>query len=86
MAAPSQNHQFLYDEHGRKIAAVIPIDQYNAVFASHLEPDEESKRWLDSDMGEDLPDYDWGRNEPEGTPIQYELGVGFVVLGGKHGG
>ncbi len=37
-------------------------------------------------MGEDLPDYDWGTEEiPEVKPIQYQVGVGFVVVGGKNG-
>jgi hypothetical protein len=86
VTSSSHNHQFLYDEHGRKTAAVIPIEEYNAVFAAHLEPDEESNQWLEADMGENLPEYDWGATEPEGKPIRYEPGLGFIVLGGKNGG
>jgi hypothetical protein len=52
----------------------------------NLEPDKESQQWLEGDMGEDLPEYDWGTEEiPEVKPIQYQVGVGFVVVGGKNG-
>ncbi len=37
-------------------------------------------------MGEDLPEYDWGTEKiPVGKPIRYQVGVGFVVVGGKNG-
>jgi hypothetical protein len=52
----------------------------------NLEPDKERQQWLEGDMGEDLSDYDWGTEEiPVGKPIQYQAGVGFVVVGGKNG-
>jgi hypothetical protein len=52
----------------------------------NLELDNESQLWLEGDMGEDLPDYDWGTEEiPEVKPIEYKAGVGFIVVGGKNG-
>jgi hypothetical protein len=51
-----------------------------------LELDNESQLWLESDMGEDLPEYDWGTQEiPEVKPIEYKASVGFIVIGGKNG-
>lgn len=42
--------------------------------------DEESRAWLESDLGGDLPEYDWGSEvPPEGKPVRYEPGVGLVV-------
>ena len=36
-------------------------------------------------MGEDLPGYDWGTEEiPEVKPIQYQPGIGFIVIGCKN--
>jgi hypothetical protein len=48
---------------------------------SQVEPlDSESQRWLEADLGEDLPEYDWGPNGiPEDKPIRYESGTGFIV-------
>ena len=52
----------------------------------NTEPDNESQQWLEGDMGEDLPGYDWGTEEiPEVKPIQYQPGIGFIVIGGKNG-
>ena len=48
-------------------------DQSNAL-------DAESTRWLEADLGEDLPEYDWGpAGIPEDKPIRYEPGTGFIV-------
>jgi hypothetical protein len=42
--------------------------------------DLESQRWLEADLGEDLPEYDWGPNGiPADKPIRYEPGTGFIV-------
>ena len=76
------NHQFIYDEHGHKAFAVIPIEDYETAFGQPL--DAESQRWLEADLGEDLPEYDWGEpGIPQDKPIRYEPGVGFIVVGGK---
>jgi hypothetical protein len=82
----STQHQFIFDANGKKTFAVIPIEDYEALFL-HSELDAESKLWLDGDMGEDLPEYDWGTEEiPPVKPIKYQPGVGFIVVGGKGGG
>jgi hypothetical protein len=50
----------------------------------NLEPDKENQQWLEGDMGEDLPDYDWGAEEiPEVKPIQYQVDFGFVIVRDK---
>ena len=42
--------------------------------------DLESERWLEADLGENLPEYDWGEpGIPEDKPIRYEPGTGFIV-------
>jgi hypothetical protein len=48
---------------------------------SQVEPlDPESQRWLEADLGGDLPEYDWGpAGIPEDKPIRYEPGTGLVV-------
>jgi hypothetical protein len=42
--------------------------------------DAETRAWLEADLMEPLPPYEWG---PEGIPpvqpVSYEPGVGFVV-------
>ena len=48
------------------------------------ELDAETRVWLDADLGENLPEYDWGTGEiPAVKPIRYQPGVGFIV-GGKN--
>lgn len=45
--------------------------------------DLESQIWLEADLGDNLPDYDWGENGvPQGKPIEYLSGVGLVVKEG----
>lgn len=86
MIEVNPRHQFLYDQHGNRTAALIPIDDYNAAFHVAPQPDVESQRWLEADMGKDLPEYDWGGSEPDGLPIRFEADVGYLVVGGGHGG
>jgi hypothetical protein len=82
----TSQHQFVYDTNGNKTFALVPIADYEALM-SPLELDKETQLWLDGDMGEDLPDYDWGTQEiPAVKPIRYQPGVGFIVVGGKGGG
>ncbi len=46
--------------------------------------DTETDEWLEADLAEDLPAYDWGEQGiPPGKPIHYAPGVGFVIEGGK---
>ncbi|ATY83868.1 hypothetical protein CVV65_01860 [Kyrpidia spormannii] len=49
------------------------------------EATEEDGAWLESDLGGELPPYDWGpEGPPKGKPVRYVPGVGPVVEGGKH--
>jgi len=44
--------------------------------------DGETKTWLESDLGENLPPYNWGTEHmPEGQPVHYVAGVGLVIEG-----
>lgn len=46
--------------------------------------DEESRAWLEADLGGDLPPYDWGKEgPPKGEPVRYVPGVGLVIGGGR---
>lgn len=41
---------------------------------------EEDRRWLEADMGGDLPPFDWGAGgPPEVRPVRYARGVGLIV-------
>ena len=43
-------------------------------------PDPETEAWLDADLGEELPPYDWGTEGiPKGQPVRYRPEVGFVI-------
>lgn len=43
--------------------------------------DPESKAWLEADLTEPLPPYDWGpEGEPEGQQVIYTAAQGLVVL------
>ena len=47
-----------------------------------VEPDAESRAWLDADLSKALPPYEWGKEGiPEGKLIQYDPKKGFVVTG-----
>jgi predicted DNA-binding antitoxin AbrB/MazE fold protein len=65
---------------GQSPAAILA-----AIAASPLEDlDAETDEWLDADLVEDLPPYDWGKQGiPPGKQVNYAPGVGFVVEGGK---
>lgn len=42
--------------------------------------DAETQTWLNADLGENLPPYEWGEEgEPVGKPIYYVKGLGFMV-------
>lgn len=48
------------------------------------ELDAETQQWLEANLDEALPPYDWGATgAPSGKPIRYQLGQGFVIEGGK---
>ena len=74
--------QFIYDQNGKKAFAVIPIADFENAFGA-TQPDAETQHWLEADMGEELPD--WNGELPIGQPIEYRIGEGFIVLGGKDG-
>ena len=45
--------------------------------------DLESQTWLEADLGDDLPDYDWGENGvPQGKSVEYLSGIGLVIKEG----
>lgn len=47
--------------------------------------DPETQAWLEADLGENLPPYDWGLADiPLGQPIRYIAGQGLIVEGGKN--
>lgn len=79
MIEVNPRHQFLYDQHGNRTAVLIPIKDYNAAFHVAPQLNVQSQRWLEADMGEELPEYEWGGNEPGGISIQYEAGAGFLI-------
>jgi predicted DNA-binding antitoxin AbrB/MazE fold protein len=66
-------------------AAKTPAEMLAAIAALPLEGlDAETDEWLEADLVEDLPPYDWGeQGVPLGKQVHYALGVGFVVEGGK---
>jgi hypothetical protein len=46
------------------------------------ELDEESRLWLEAEMTEELPEYDWGpEGIPQGLPIRYIPGRGVMIIG-----
>ncbi|NJP09742.1 MAG: hypothetical protein HC866_09845 [Leptolyngbyaceae cyanobacterium RU_5_1] len=46
--------------------------------------DTETQEWLEANLDEELPPYDWGiAGVPFGKPIRYSPGQGFVIEGGK---
>ena len=45
--------------------------------------DIESKSWLEADLVNDLPEYDWGEGGiPSMKPVEYVSGIGLVVKAG----
>ena len=55
----------------RSVLAAMGINQF---------ADEESRDWLDADLGNASPDYDWGEmGVPEGIPVRYVVGEGIVI-------
>jgi hypothetical protein len=71
-------HQFVYDEQGKKTFVLLPIAEYEALISTH-ELDTETQHWLEADTIEDLPEYNWGeKGIPAGQPIHYQTGVGFI--------
>jgi len=46
------------------------------------ETDVETQDWLETDLGEDLPAYEWGEEGIlQGKPVRYLVGRGLVVEG-----
>ena len=47
-----------------------------------VDNDMESKSWLEADLVDDLPEYNWGEGGiPSMKPVEYVSGVGLVVAG-----
>jgi hypothetical protein len=45
--------------------------------------DIESKSWLEADLVDDLPEYNWGEGGiPSMKPVEYVSGVGLVIKAG----
>ncbi len=45
---------------------------------------EEDRAWLDADLGDTLPPYDWGSDgPPAGRPVRYVPGRGLIIEGGR---
>lgn len=45
--------------------------------------DVESRSWLEADLVNDLPEYDWGEGGiPSMKPVEYVSGIGLVVKAG----
>ncbi len=45
--------------------------------------DIESKSWLEADLVDDLPEYNWGEGGiPSMKPVEYVSGVGIVIKAG----
>jgi predicted DNA-binding antitoxin AbrB/MazE fold protein len=67
------------------LAAKTPAEILAAIAALPLEGlDSETDAWLEADLVEDLPPYDWGEQGiPPGKQVKYMPGTGFVVEGGK---
>ena len=48
-----------------------------------VDNDMESKSWLEADLVNDLPEYNWGEGGiPSMKPVEYVSGVGLVVKAG----
>lgn len=48
------------------------------------ELDRETQEWMEADLTSELPSYEWRESEiPQGKPVSYVSGVGFVIEGGK---
>lgn len=49
--------------------------------ATSARVDGESRVWLDANLSEPLPPYDWGKDGiPNVRPVRYRPGVGFFVM------
>jgi len=58
--------------------------QVNGLAGDTSSLDPETQLWLDADLGDNLPPYDWGSTDiPLGKPIRYVVGQGLIVEGGK---
>lgn len=51
---------------------------------AQAELDPETQIWLEEELIEELPAYEWGDSGiPTGKPIRYVPGSGFVIEGGR---
>ncbi|MFP5501428.1 MAG: hypothetical protein ACLGIN_02995, partial [Candidatus Sericytochromatia bacterium] len=70
------------DETERALGLLVSLLQ--APGDQPLELDEETREWLEADLGGPLPPYEWGsEGPPKGKPVHYVPGVGLIVEGGK---
>lgn len=72
--------QGLSDEELRVVARMLRGLQAPSAVAKL---DAETQAWMDADLVEELPPYDWGDVDPMtvGEAIRYEPGIGWVVGG-----
>ncbi|MEM9009373.1 MAG: hypothetical protein AAGE59_38465 [Cyanobacteria bacterium P01_F01_bin.86] len=48
------------------------------------ELDQVSQDWLEAELTDDVPEYDWGKASiPEGLPISYVSGQGLIIPGAE---
>lgn len=68
----------------------LPLADKKAVFSVlheeldrlSVELEAETREWLDADLGDNLPPYDWGsEGVPSGQSVQYVPEVGIVITG-----
>ncbi len=54
------------------------------LISPQTELDAETQLWLEEDLVEELPAYEWGEaGIPTGKAVQYIPGTGFVIEGGR---
>jgi len=47
---------------------------------SNLKPDLETQEWLEANLIDELPPYEWENDSPpEGKPVRYDPNLGLVV-------
>lgn len=86
IALPEGTHvSVVIEAHFEAQAAKSPAEILAAIADLPMENvDPETHRWLEAELVEDLPPYEWGeQGVPSGKPIHYIPGRGFVVEGGK---
>lgn len=78
MSVKEQVHEMVEELSPADLAVVARM--LRGLRAPAGEMDEETRAWLDADLGERLLPYDWGDVDPMtvGEPLRYVPGVGWV--------